>query len=276
MERRGAVPDDEPSVAGTYQGFLDEHARHTFPADRDHTARVEAEYPDIRPISRANRAFLIRAVRALAQSGVRQFLDLGAGRISRAPVHPAVRDVHEVAQEVRADARVLYADIDATTAEFGKATLIGTPNVEYLHADVRRPQEVWASDEVAAVLDVDEPVAVLMAAMLPFVSDQDDPAGLVARYRDATVPGSYLVITHATTQYHPRQMAQVEQVYNSGMPLPMTMRSRAQIEVLLDGYDLLDPGLVDVSAWRPEEGGFDPFPGDPQRYNLLVAVGRRR
>ena len=271
------MPDAQPSVAGTYQAWVDADQRHTFEAEREHAARLEAVFPDIRPISLANRHFLTRAVATLAKLGVDQFLDLGAGRLHRGTVHEVVRNVHEVAQEINPAARIVYVDVDPVTAEYGKVTVSGTRAVEYLHADVRDPQAVLGSVEVARCgLDLGRPIAVLMAAMVQFIADEDDPAGVVGAYRDASAPGSYLVISHATTEHHPQQMEQVAQVYNARASLPITMRDRAHVAALMAGYDLLEPGVVNLSDWRPEPGGFDPFPGDSNRCNSLAAVGRRR
>lgn len=271
------MPDAQPSVAGTYQAWVDTDAKLTFKADREHAAGVEALFPDIRPISLANRHFLNRAVLTLARSGVDQFLDLGAGRINRGQAHEVVRNVHELVREAVPAARIVYVDVDPVTAELGKVTVSGLSGVEYLHADVRDPQSVLESVEVARCdLDLSRPIAVLMAAMVQFIADEDDPAGVVGAYRDASAPGSYLVISHASNEHHPEHMREVSAAYNARAPLPVMMRNRAQVAELFAGYDLLDPGLVNLSDWRPEPGGFDPFAGDSARYNMLAAVGRRR
>ena len=255
----------QPVTARVYDCWLG--GTNNFPEDRAHAERMMTFFPDIREISLANRAFLGRAVRALAEQGVDQFLDLGSGL-------PNEGNVHEVAREVIPDARIVYVDVDPVAAELGRAMLSGTDGVEYLRADLRNPQAVLGSEEVARCLDLTRPVALLMVAMLQFVMPQDDPARVVASYRDATAPGSYLVVSHATDEYHPQQMRDVADVYNSAT-LPITMRNREQIAGLLAGYELLEPGLVEPVRWRPQKGDYDPFDGDAARYNMLAAVGRR-
>ena len=259
------MPQRQPNTARIYDYWLG--GTHNFEEDRELGERMKQVLPDIEHISRANRAYLRRAVRAVAEAGIDQFLDLGSGL-------PSEGNVHETAREVNPAARTVYVDIDPVTVEFGRAMLIGTQGVEILAADLRDPGAVLGSDEVARCLDLSRPVGLLMVAMLQFVPDQDDPAGVVAAYRDACAPGSHLVVSHATTEYHPQQMQTATQIYNAAT-LPITMRSRAQITSLLDGYELLPPGLVEPVRWRPQPGDYDPFSGDPARYNMLAAVGRR-
>ena len=241
---------------------------HNFAADRELAERYMQVLPEMPEIARANRKYLVRAVRALASAGIDQFLDLGSGL-------PTQGCTHETARRVNLDARVVYVDVDPVTVEFGKTLLNGTAGAEILHADLRSPQAVLESAEVTRCLDFSRPVGVLMVAMLHFVPDDDHPTALVAAYRDASAPGSYLVVSHATSDYHPATMHEAASVYNSASTHGMNFRSRAQITALLGGYELLEPGLVDVIRWRPEDD-HDPFDGDVSRYNLLAAVGVRR
>jgi O-methyltransferase involved in polyketide biosynthesis len=240
---------------------------HNFAADRELAERYMQVLPDMPEIARANRKFLVRAVRALAAAGIDQYLDLGSGL-------PTQGCTHETARRIVPGARVVYVDVDPVTVEFGRSLLEATDGVEILHADLRAPQAVLESEEVTRCLDLSRPVAVLMVAMLHFVPDADDPSALVAAYRDACVDGSYLVLSHATSDYHPDTMREAASVYNSGATHGMNFRSRTQIEALLNGYDLLEPGLVDVIRWRPDDD-HDPLGGDVSRYNLLAAVGRK-
>lgn len=255
----------QPNTARIYDFWLG--GTHNFPEDRELGERIKQVLPDVEQSVRANRAFLRRAVRTVVQAGIDQFLDLGSGL-------PSEGSVHETAREVNPAARTVYVDIDPVTAEFARAMLIGTRGVEVLAADLRDVESVLGSDEVARCLDLGRPVGLLMVAMLQFVPDQDDPAGLVAAYRDACAPGSYLVVSDPTTEFNPQQIQVANQVYRSAT-LPSTMRSRAQIASLLGGYELLPPGLVEPVCWRPQPGDYDPFKGDPGRYNMLAAVGRR-
>jgi len=164
-------------------------------------------------------------------------------------------------------------DVDPVTVEFGQALLSATSGVEILHADLRAPAAVLESAEVADCLDLSRPVGVLMVAMLHFVRDDDDPAALVRAYQHASAPGSYLVVSHATNDYHPATMREAATVYSAATH-GMNFRSRTQIAELLSDYELLEPGLVDVIRWRPDDD-HDPFGGDVTRYNLLAAVGKK-
>ncbi|HEU5356098.1 MAG TPA: SAM-dependent methyltransferase [Actinocrinis sp.] len=259
------VPVERPSPARMYDYFLG--GSHNFAADRELAERYMQVLPDMPEIARANRKFLVRAVRVLTAAGVDQYLDLGSGL-------PTQGCTHETARRTNPDARVVYVDVDPVTVEFGRSLLETTSGVEILHADLRAPEAVLGSEEVARCLDLSRPVGVLMVAMLHFVPEADDPAALVAEYRDASAPGSHLVISHATSDYHPDTMREAASVYNSAATHGMNFRSRAQIAGLLDGYELLEPGLVDVIRWRPEDD-HDPLGGDVSRYNLLAAVGQK-
>lgn len=263
------APDDidieTPSAARMYDYFLG--GSHNFAADRALAEEYIRVLPEIKNISQANRRYLRRAVTALAAAGVNQFLDLGSGM-------PTVSNVHEVAGAVNPGAKVVYVDSDPVTVAQGKAILAGEPTAVYLHADLRNPAAVLGSAEVSAHLDLARPVAVLMVAVLHFVPDADDPAAIIAQYRDATSPGSYLVVSHATDDYNPRTMEQASGVYTRASH-SMNFRSRTEVRALFDGYELLAPGLVDVICWRPEPEEVDPYDGDVTRYNLLAAVGRR-
>lgn len=240
---------------------------HNFAADRALAERYMQVIPDMPEIARANRRFLVRAVRALAAAGIDQYLDLGSGL-------PTQGCTHETARKINPGARVVYVDVDPVSVEFGRSLLDATSGVDILHADLRAPRAVLDSAEVARCLDLSRPVGVLMVAMLHFVPDDDDPSALVAAYRDASAPGSHLVLSHATNDYHPDAMREAASVYNSGATHGMNFRSRAQISALLDGYELLEPGLVDVIRWRPDDD-HDPLDGDVSRYNLLAAVGHK-
>jgi len=262
------VSQRQPNTARVYDYWLG--GTHNFPEDRELGERMKQVLPDVEQIARANRAFLRRGVRAVAEAGIDQFLDLGSGL-------PSAGNVHETAREVNPAARTVYVDIDPVTVEFGRAMLLGTEGVEILDTDLRDVQSVLGSNEVARCLDLSRPVGLLMVAMLPFVPDHNDPGGLVAAYRDACAPGSYLVFSHMTSEYTPQLMQTATQVYNSAT-LPATLRSRAQITGLLDGYELLPPGLVDAIHWRPDpqDAGLpDPLGGDVARYSVLAAVGHR-
>ena len=261
-----SVDLETPSAARMYDYYLG--GSHNFAADRALAEQYMRVLPDMPHLARANRHYLGRAVSYLASAGIDQFLDLGSGL-------PTGGNVHDVAQAVNPASRVVYVDADSVTVAHGQAMLDTVPNADILHADLRDPRSVLNSPEVAEHLDLSRPLGVLMVAVLHFVAPADDPAAVVAEYRDATVPGSYLVMSHATNDYHPETAKQAEVVYTQASHA-MNFRSREQVLGLLEGYELVPPGLVDVIDWRPDQAAeHDPLGADVTRYNLLAAVGRR-
>lgn len=257
---------ERPSAARMYDFFLG--GSNNFAADR----RLAQEYlqvlPDMPAIARAQRAVLHRAVRYLTAAGVDQFLDLGSGM-------PTVGNVHEIAQQVNPQARVVYVDVDPVAAAHGRALLGRTPYTGVVLADLRDPSYVLKHPVTTDLLDFSRPIGLLMIAVLHFLPDRDDPAAVVSRYREATAPGSALAITHATSDYHPEMAKRAEAVYRKASH-QMNYRSRREIEALLSGYDLVEPGLVDMIHWRPDpDPAPDPLGGDVTRYNGYAAVGRK-
>jgi S-adenosyl methyltransferase len=265
------VPDEvdieRPSAARMYDYYLG--GSHNLAADRAMAGETMKVWPDLRFVARANRAFLRRAVTFLAEAGVEQFLDLGSGI-------PTSGNVHEVARAVRPSARTVYVDVDPVAVAHSTALLAGAADTAVLHADMRDPQAVLGDAIVTGLLDFGRPIAVLMFSVLPFVIDDDHPAQIIADYRDATVPGSYLAISHGTSDYRLPQTQAAAEVY-ARAGYQTTARSREQILALMDGYELVEPGLVDLIAWRPGPvlEGADPLGGDMARYSQLAAVGRR-
>ena len=260
------VEIEKPSTARMYDFYLG--GSHNFAADRELAARTIEAWPDVPHLCQANRAFLRRCVTHLASIGIDQFLDLGSGI-------PTAGNVHEVVHAVNPGARVVYVDADAVAIAHSKALLAQVPEACAVYADLRDPVAVLGNPQVAGFLDLDRPVALLMFASLPFVPDQDDPVGIVAAYRDATASGSYLALSHGTSDYRPEAVRRVEDVYTQASHA-MRLRSRADISAMMGGYQLLDPGLVDIIDWRPEPGSApDPLGGDVTRYSMLAAVGRR-
>jgi hypothetical protein len=244
---------------------------HNFAADRELAEQALSVFPDAPYVVRANRAFLRRAVALLCSLGIDQFLDLGSGI-------PTVGNVHEVAHASNPAARIVYVDSDPVAAAHSAALLSDEPLVHVLRADLRDPELVLREAASDGRLDLSRPVAVLLVSVLPFIPDADDPAGVVTAYRDGTVPGSYLAISHGTNEYQPETVGEVEGLYTRTTQ-PGVFRSRAQILDLMPGYELVPPGLVDAILWRPEEpesdDRSDPLGGDVTRYSLLAAVGRR-
>jgi hypothetical protein len=260
------VDIETPSAARMYDYYLG--GSHNFAADRVLAEQAMSVWPDARQFAAANRDFLRRAVALLAGSGIDQFLDLGSGI-------PTVGNVHEVAHAVNPAARTLYVDSDAVAHAHGSTLLTGVPHARFLHADLRDPRSVLGSVELKDFLDLSRPVAVLLFLALPFVPDADDPAAVVAAYREASAPGSYIAVSHGTGDYRPDSVGEVRQVYQQASH-SMTLRSKARITEILTGYELIDPGVTDTVRWRPDpEAPADPLGGDVTRYSMYAAVGRR-
>ncbi len=254
-----------PAPARMYDYYLG--GSHNFAADRALAAQAMAVWPDSPHIARANRAFLRRAVAFACARGIDQFLDLGSGI-------PTSGNVHEIASELSPAARTLYVDNDPVAVAHSRNLLADTAAAAVVHADLRDTELVLAA--AAERLDPARPVAVLMFAVLHFVPDDDDPAGVVEAYRAATVPGSLLAVSHATNDYEPERLGEMEDVYRAASA-GLTGRSHAGITALLSGYDVVPPGLVSMIEWRPDAGSLpDPLGGDVRRYSAYAAVGLRR
>lgn len=260
------VDIETPSAARMYDYYLG--GSHNFAADRALAEETIRAWPDVAHLARGNRAFLRRAVTFLAAAGIDQFLDLGSGI-------PTAGAVHEIARAGNPHARTVYVDADPVANAHSIALLNAIADSAAVYADLRDPQAVLDGVRSTGLLDLRRPVAVLMLAALPFVPEEDDPAAIVAAYRDASCPGSYLVISHGTDDYRPEAARRAASVYSRASH-SMTLRSRAEITALFDGYDLVEPGLVDMIHWRPEEDSalLDPLGGDVTRYSMYAAVGR--
>ncbi len=231
-----------PNPARIYDYLLG--GKDNFPADRETAEEVLALAPEVRAVARENRAFLRRAVRYLAgEAGIRQFLDVGTGI-------PAQGNVHQVAQQVAPDARVVYVDNDPIVLLHARALLAGN-HTTIIQADLREPAAILDHPELREVIDFDQPVAVLLLAILHFITDEEDPAGIVTRLRDAMAPGSYLALSHGTADFRPEATLKAAQVYDRASA-PLVLRSHAQIGRFFGGLELVAPGLVQVVSWRPD------------------------
>ena len=258
---------ERPSPARIYDYHLG--GNHNFAADRQAAEQIAAIMPELPLIMRANRAFLARAVHFLVDAGIRQFLDLGSGI-------PTVGNVHEIAQRAAPGSRVAYVDLDPVAVAHSQALLRGNPDAVAVHADLRDTERVLARPEIRKLIDFSQPVGVLMVAVLHFVPDRDDPAGIVARYRDAVAPGSYLVLSHAAAsedEQAPTGANAATAAYSRNV-MEATLRTRAEVTDLLAGFELIDPGVAYVTQWHPVEAQEAEAP-PPQRLAQLVGVGRK-
>jgi SAM-dependent methyltransferase len=263
MEQSRALPTEvdlsRPSAARVYDYFLG--GAHNFEIDRQLAEQIAAMTPNLADTMRAGRAFLRRAVAELTRLGIDQFLDIGSGI-------PTVGNVHEVAQGINPQARIVYVDIDPVAVAHSRSILDGDPRTTIIQADVRDPEHVLAE----AKLDFDKPVAVLLAGVVHFVPDADDPGRMMAALRDAVVPGSYLVISHSTYEDQPQEMLDAQKL-SARTATEITLRSRAQIAAFFGDFEILEPGIVHMPLWRPES------PADvddhPERFGAFGGVGRK-
>jgi hypothetical protein len=236
-----------------------------YPVDRAVGDQIAQVLPDIVTQAQADRMFLGRAVRFLAgEAGIRQFLDIGTGL-------PTVDNTHEVAQRVAPASRVVYVDNDPLVLVHARALLASTPQgaTEYLHADLRDPTDVLAG--AARTLDLREPVAVTMLGVLWHVLDDGEAALIIGRLMDALAPGSYLAIAHPTLEVTGQKMAEAIELWNRYGTPPGTHRTPRQLGRLFAGLDLVEPGLVSCTRWRPEATPF----GEPAPIDQYCAVGRK-
>jgi len=250
MTELGAVPTgidtSTPNVARIYDYLLG--GKDNFAADRQAAGQLIAAIPDVAAIARDNRSFLGRAVRYLAgPAGIRQYLDLGGGL-------PTQANVHELAQGVAPDVRVVYVDNDPVVASHGRALLASRDRVAMAFADLCQPDSVREHPEVRGLINWAQPVAVLCTSTLHFVSDEAKPHAVIAEYRDHMAPGSYLVITHGTAEEDPAgERDKAAGVYREASS-QLHVRPLPQVRRFFEGFELIEPGLVWISEWRPEPG----------------------
>jgi hypothetical protein len=262
---RGTPAEDidtrRPHPARIYDFLLG--GKDNYEVDRAAAERLIQAAPEVRATVRANRDFLHRAVRHLvADVGIRQILDIGTGL-------PTAPNVHQVADAIAPDTRVVYVDNDPIVNAYANALLTDTGNTSIVLADLRDPQAILAHPDVRKLIDFDEPVALLLVAILHFVTDAEDPAALVATLRDALPAGSYLVLSHATADIQ-GDRTEAASVYNSATAT-MSLRTRPQILDFLTGFTLLDPGLVQVPNWRPD----GPLPADAHTVSFYGVVASK-
>lgn len=236
---------ERANVARIYDALLG--GSHNFAVDRDVASALTAIEPTSRDAARANRQFLGRAVRFLVKSGIRQFLDIGSGV-------PTLGNVHEIAQSAAPDARVVYVDTDPIAIAHSKSILTGNDQATIVHADLREPDAILSHPGVKRLIDFDQPVALLLVAVLHFITEEEHPGDLVRRLADALAPGSYLVISHATLDGRAPQVGEAIEKLYSRTSAPGRPRDHASVQAFFEGFEILEPGLVYLPLWRPEEG----------------------
>jgi len=258
LSKLPAVDPEVPNAARMYDYFLG--GSHNFAADRAAVDQIKLVMPFAAQVIHANRYFLGRAVRYCAREGMDQFLDLGSGI-------PTVGNVHEAARTIDPAARVAYVDNEPVTVASATALLDGDPLATITAADLREPDAVFDAPGVRELLDLSRPVALLTVSVLQFVHDDDEAVGLVEKYRSRLAPGSMHVLSHVTGDHDTTELTAAEDVYRATAN-PGRLRSREQVAALLGDIELVEPGIADVTEWRPEDmiGG--------QHRGLWAAVGR--
>ena len=250
------IDTSKPHSARMYDYYLG--GKNHFAADRETAEQLLATMPWARTGARENRAFLGRAVQYLvAEEGIRQFLDIGTGL-------PTTNAVHEVAQSVAPSAHVVYTDNDPLVLTHARALLTSSPDgrTAYIQADLREPEAILANPVTREVLDFGQPIGLVLAIVLPFILDEFKPAEIVATLLDALPPGSYLIASHGTAEHDREGVAAAERAYR-GAGVPAVFRDSDEFaELAFSGLELVPPGVVLVSEWRPTTPGPRPAPAE--------------
>ncbi|MRH93126.1 hypothetical protein GFY24_37875 [Nocardia sp. SYP-A9097] len=267
MERPAWAPEGVDmtlaSPARMYDALLG--GSHNFEIDRRSAEMGKALVPDLPRVALSNRAFLRRAVRFLMDQGVTQFLDIGSGI-------PTAGNVHEVAQEIDPNSRVLYAEIDPVAVAHARAILQGNTGAAAIEADLRKPADLLAAARETGIIDFERPVGVLLFAVLHLLSDDDHPGAAVAALRAAVPAGSYVAISHLTTATRPEDAAKLGANAADQSKVGIHFRSLEAIAGFFEGWDLVEPGVVELPLWRPESDDQHETPG---RSLGLAGVGRK-
>jgi len=256
------VDTDKPSVSRVYDWYRGGAAN--FAPDRAFGHRVQAILPELRDLAMCNSRFQARAVRFCAMRGIRQFLDIGSGI-------PDMWGTHHVAHAVDPGCRVGYVDNEAVAIEVTRRNVAADNRLGVVRADMRDPDAVLHNPVTAGLIDLSEPVGLVMGLVVHFIPDHDDPAGLLARYRESVAPGSYLILSHDTADGREADMAQVARLYEE-TNRPLVLRDHARLTELLTGFQLVDPGIVHMPLWRPDSD--DPVFEHPERTCIYAAVAR--
>jgi len=233
-----------PSVARMYDYLLD--GKDNYPADRQATEQLLLTVPSMKVLALNNRQFLRRVVRVLAEDyGIKQFVDHGSGL-------PSLDNVHEIAQRIHPDARVVYSDNDPIVLAHGRALLEQNDNTAVLQADFRDTESIWSSPEVERLIDLDEPIAALFVSVLHCIPDSDDPFGVVDRVRGKLPPGRFLVVCQLVSEDPETRRFVTEFMDQATGGTWGRVRTPEDVRGYLKGQEILEPGLVEVSTWRAD------------------------
>ena len=259
----GGFNPNIPNAARMYDYFLG--GKDNLPVDREAARQVLRYVPEVPIGIRENRAFLQRVVRYLAGQGIRQFLDIGAGL-------PTQRNVHQVAGEYAPGARTVYVDNAPQVLAHARALLQDSPLVLVTEGDLREPGRIIDDPDIRTHLDFGQPIAVLLLAIVHFIPDSDDPAGIIERIRRSLAPGSHIALSHVVVEDRPTAASGVERVYQSASA-PFVPRMSSQVTPFFDGLEVAEPGIVNLHEWRPESDFVTPSLQEIGAY-FLCGVGR--
>ncbi|MFE7773540.1 SAM-dependent methyltransferase [Streptomyces sp. NPDC057445] len=251
------IDTSKPHPARMYDWFLG--GKDNYPVDEEMAKQLLTLDARGRDMARVNRAYMHRATRWLGRNGIRQYLDIGTG----IPTEP---NLHQIAQQVAPESRVVYCDNDPIVLAHAEALLRSTPEgaTEYIQADAREPEAIL--DAAGKVLDFSQPIALSLLALLHFVDDEDGAYELVGRLVQQLAPGSYLVLSQTTGDFDPEKAVQARAMYRS-RGLTLRTRSREEFTRFFDGLELVEPGVSLTAEWHPELGevvdvlGDGPIPG---------------
>ncbi|WP_024805391.1 SAM-dependent methyltransferase [Nocardia sp. BMG51109] len=259
------IDASKPHPARRYDYWLG--GKDNFEADRESAEMVAEAFPSVQFSALENRAFLRRAVTYLADEvGIRQFLDLGTGL-------PTAGNVHEIAQEIAPDSRIVYVDNDPIVATHARTLLHGSDEgrTAYIEADIRDTERILTHPDLRATLDPTRPVALMLLAVVHFLTDEDRPREVVRRLCDALPPGSYLVMSHATSDHLTAEDLAESEEANRRSGIPFRLRSTAEFSRFFTGMQVAPPGIGSITAWRPESWRAHPR---PEAVSMLGAVAR--
>jgi SAM-dependent methyltransferase len=263
-------PSKPATAARIYDYLLG--GTHNFPADREAAKGILAMFPQTRVAAQINRAFMRRAVRHLCDAGVTQFLDIGSGI-------PTEGNVHEIAQAANPEARVVYVDIDPVAVSESQELLENNQFAVAIQGDARAPESFMEHPLVRKVIDLEQPVAVLLVALLHFIHDDDEARCLLRRVLESMAPGSHLVISHGVDELVPdldsEDVRRLHEIYKRQTATTLRLRTRAEIEGFFEGLEIVEPGIVWLPEWRPAPDDPPLAVDDPIRYGSVGGIGKK-
>jgi SAM-dependent methyltransferase len=262
------IDTTKASIARVYDAFLD--GRDNYEIDREVMKDVLRMAPHSKLVAKATRRWLARVICYLATVGIDQFVDCGSGI-------PTAENTHQVAQRYNPDAVVVYVDIDPVVSTYGRALLVENDRTHFVQADVRRPQVLLAHPTVTKYLDFTRPIGMIQCAIMHHIDDEDHPAALMAEYIDALPSGSFVGFSHFWNPDDGGEASAVAHRFETSFRTSSMgtgrFRTRVEIEAMLAGLELLEPGLVELDRWRPD--GPVPTTRSLVEHLILGAIGRK-